>query len=310
MEKTLTILGPTASGKTTLAIELAKVLNGEIVGLDSRQIYKGMSIGTAQPTEAEMAGVPHYLISIRRPSESISAGEYVQLVEEKIMQIKNKGKRPIICGGSGLYFRALNEGIFKGSTTDTFIRKKLEKEYSANPIELLERLKIVDPDYAEIVHLNNKKRLIRALEIYEKTGKPISEHFKMQKLKKIKTNTYFSIFLNWERSILKERIRKRTKNMLRKGWIDEVKSLMRTNNCGSDQNIYMDSIGYKFIESYLMGQITKKEMEDKIVIKTNQFSRRQKKWFEKENIDLIIEMDNLDEKQLPEILHCFLKSTI
>ena len=226
------------------------------------------------------------------------------------MQIKNKGKRPIICGGSGLYFRALNEGIFKGSTTDTVIRKKLEKEYSANPIELLERLKIVDPDYAEIVHLNNKKRLIRALEIYEKTGKPISEHFKMQKLKKIKTNTYFSIFLNWERSILKERIRKRTKNMLRKGWIDEVKSLMRTNNCGSDQNIYMDSIGYKFIESYLMGQITKKEMEDKIVIKTNQFSRRQKKWFEKENIDLIIEMDNLDEKQLPEILHCFLKSTI
>ena len=149
-------------------IELAKVLNGEIVGLDSRQIYKGMSIGTAQPTEAEMAGVPHYLISIRRPSESISAGEYVQLVEEKIMQIKNKGKRPIICGGSGLYFRALNEGIFKGSTTDTVIRKKLEKEYSANPIELLERLKIVDPDYAEIVHLNNKKRLIRALEISPK----------------------------------------------------------------------------------------------------------------------------------------------
>ena len=310
MEKTLTILGPTASGKTALAIELAKVLNGEIVGLDSRQIYKGMSIGTAQPTEAEMAGVPHYLISIRRPSESISAGEYVQLVEEKIMQIKNKGKRPIICGGSGLYFRALNEGIFKGSTTDTVIRKKLEKEYLANPIELLERLKIVDPDYAEIVHPNNKKRLIRALEIYEKTGKPMSEHFKMQKLKKIKTYTYFSIFLNWERSILKERIRKRTKNMLRKGWIDEVKSLMRTKNCGSDQNTYMDSIGYKLIESYLMGQITKKEMEDKIVIKTNQYSRRQKKWFEKENIDLMIEMDNLDKKQLPEILHCFLKSLI
>ena len=310
MIKILTILGPTASGKTGLAVELAKVLNGEIIGLDSMQIYKGMSIGTAQPTKTEIEGIRHYLISIRKPSESISAGEYAQLVEQKIIQIKNRGKRPIICGGSGLYYRALSQGIFQGSNTDPFIRKKLEKEYLANPLQLLEKLRNADPDYAEIVHLNNKKRLIRALEIYESTGKPISEHFKMQKLNNIKPKTYFSIFLKWGRSNLKKRIQKRTRNMLNKGWIDEVKALMFINNKGSDQNTYMDSIGYKIIELYLNGHITKKEMEEKIIIKTNQYAKRQKKWFEKEKMDLVIEMDNIDKKQLPEILHCFLKSLI
>ncbi len=310
MIKILTILGPTASGKTGLSVELAKVLNGEIIGLDSRQIYEGMSIGTAQPTETEMEGIRHYLISIRKPSESISAGEYAQLAEQKIIQIKNRGKRPIICGGSGLYYRALSQGIFKGSSTDPFIRKKLEKEYLVNPLQLLEKLRKADPDYAEIVHLNNKKRLIRALEIYESTGKPISEHFRMQKLNNIKPKTYFSIFLKWGRSNLKKRIQKRTRNMLNKGWIDEVKSLMFINNKGSDQNTYMDSIGYKIIELYLNGHITKKEMEEKIIIKTNQYAKRQKKWFEREKMDLVIEMDNIDKKQLPEILHCFLKSLI
>ena len=163
----LAIIGPTASGKSILAVELAKRINGEIIGLDSRQIYKNMGIGTAQPTIAEQDGIEHHLIGIKSPTEKISAGAYSKLVYNLVEDIFSRNHIPILCGGSGLYYRAITRGIFKESKTDLKIRHELENEYNKHGADdLMSQLVAVDPDYAKNVHLNNKKRLIRALEIY------------------------------------------------------------------------------------------------------------------------------------------------
>ena len=132
-EKILTIVGPTASGKTSLAIDLAKKINGEVISLDSRQIYKGMCIGTAQPTREERSGVKHHLIGCFQPSKYISSGKYFSMVKDKISEIKKQNKKPIICGGSGLYYRAIQKGIFKGSKSNLQIRDRLDSEYFKNP---------------------------------------------------------------------------------------------------------------------------------------------------------------------------------
>ena len=177
----LAIIGPTASGKSFLAVELAKKINGEIIGLDSRQIYKNMGIGTAQPTIVEQDGIEHHLIGIKSPTEEISAGAYSKLVYNLVEDIFSRKHIPLLCGGSGLYYRAITRGIFKESKTDLKIRQELENEYDKEgPESLMEELVAVDPDYAINVHLNNKKRLIRALEIYRSTGNPPPQHYNEQ----------------------------------------------------------------------------------------------------------------------------------
>ena len=308
MKKIVTIIGPTASGKTNLAIKLAKRCNGEIVGLDSRQIYKGMEIGTAQPTRKEMDGVRHHLIGFRNPSEPISAGEFSSMVSAKINEIQRKNKIAIICGGAGLYFRALSRGIFHGSISNLVIRKNLEKLYDKNPMKLYNRLKSIDPKYCEIVHVNNKKRLIRALEIYETTKKSPSENFKDQKLHGAKNPSLFTILLKWNKHILNDRIFKRTKMMIRDGWVDEVRLLIKKREEGKIDFPSLDSIGYKQIHSYLNGGFTSDELIEKISIKTRQYARKQMQWFNKEVIDLFVEMDNIKNKNIDQILHGLLKT--
>ena len=307
MEKILTIIGPTASGKTSLAVQLAKLLNGEVIGLDSRQIYKRMRIGTAQPTENEMAGVPHHLFGFCDPSEPISAGEYAKLIREKVKDIKTNGKTPIICGGAGLYFRALTKGIFAGSISDLSIRVHLEKTYEKDPVLLYERLQDIDPYYADIVHINNKKRLVRALEIYEITGKSPSDHFSNQEANPVETLDLFTILLNWKRSVLIQRITKRTQEMLDNGWVKEVKTLLNNQIENGNSFPALDSIGYRQIQTYLNGDITEDEMKEEIIIKTRKFARRQVQWFNKETINLVIEMENLNQEKIPEILCCLFK---
>ena len=298
MKSIITIVGPTASGKTSLAIETSKLLDGEIISLDSRQIYKGMEIGTAQPTKIEQDISIHHLVGIRNPNQTIAAGEYAKLVKDKIAAIKLKGKLPIICGGSGLYYRVLKKGLFVGSSMDSSIRKKLEQSYEDNPRHLLDRLKKIDPKYAKIVHLNNKKRMVRALEIYKITGKPPSEHYKKQK-KSINENILklYTIFLFWERKALIKRIAKRTKEMLKNGWIKEVENLIRKEATYQSALPALNSIGYTQIRKYLMGKLSYDEMEEIIIIKTRQFARRQSQWFSKEKIDLLIEMDSISNSQ-------------
>ena len=302
MEKILTIIGPTASGKSSLSVELAKRLDGEIIGLDSRQIYKGMPVGTAQPTKEEMDGIPHHLFGFRNPAKPISSGEYAKMMKEKVVEIRGFGKTPIICGGAGLYYRALKTGIFEGSVSDLPTRDRLDQAYEDDPAALLARLRSIDPEYAEIVHINNKKRLMRALEIYEATGKTPSEHFRDQEKNPVETMNLFTILLNWDRKIIIERIEQRTDEMLENGWIEEVQELLIKQSESKKVYPALNSIGYRQIQSYLKNELTFDEMREDIVIRTRQFARRQVQWYKKENIELIIEMDNLNHKKIPKII--------
>ena len=218
----LTIVGPTASGKTAISVEIAKHLGGEVVGLDSRQIYSEMSLGTAQPSIEEQSGIPHHLYGIKSPNETVAAGAYAYMVMDKVKDIESRGKIPLICGGAGLYYRALVNGIFVDSKMDQVIRNRLENEYDKNgPDGMMTRLQDADPEYAEEVHPNNKKRLVRALEIIEVTGKPPSHHFEEQKIFEPPKLNLFTVFLDWDRAILQDRIAKRTKEMLESGWVNE-----------------------------------------------------------------------------------------
>ena len=166
MRKIITIVGTTASGKTTLAIQLSHILDAEVISLDSRQIFKDMPIGTAQPTNKERDGVTHHLIGFTNPWDPVSAGRYAELVLDKVSSIHKSGKIPIICGGAGLYYRAIKNGLFSKSSTDKSLRHELESAYDKNPSQLMDELTKIDPEYASIVHINNKKRLVRALEIF------------------------------------------------------------------------------------------------------------------------------------------------
>jgi len=292
----LVIVGPTAIGKTTVAIDVANKVNGEIIGLDSRQIYKGMAVGTAQPTIEELAAAPHHLIGVKDPDSPISAGKYAKLIFNLVKDISERGKEPIICGGAGLYYRAITKGIFSESETDLDVREKLIQEYEEiGPDGLLNRLQELDPEYAVKVHPNNKKRLIRALEIYTVTGKPPSEHFNRQEKFGTPILNLFTVLLTINRKELYKRIAKRTAKMLNSGWIEETKMLRKGNDPIAMHP--MDSIGYRQIATFLDGKLNKEELEAKIILRTCQYARRQLQWFRQENIDLTIDIgiapDNL-----------------
>jgi len=285
----LAIVGPTAIGKTTVAIDVAKKVNGEIIGLDSRQIYKGMAVGTAQPTFEELAAAPHHLIGVKDPDSVISAGKYAKLVLNLVKDISEKGKEPILCGGAGLYYRAITNGIFSESETDLDVREKLIQEYEeTGPDGLLNRLRELDPEYAVKVHPNNKKRLVRALEIYTITGKPPSKHFNRQGKFGKPTLNLFTVLLTIDKKELDKRIAKRTARMLNSGWIEETKMLRKGND--SIGMHPMDSIGYRQITAFLDGKVNKEELEAKIILRTCQYARRQLQWFRQENIDLTIDI--------------------
>ena len=310
MKKLITLVGPTASGKTSLAIRLAKRISGEIISLDSRQIYKGMSIGTAQPNKKEMEEVKHHLVSCLNPSDSISSGRYADLVNKKINEIKKKNKIPILCGGAGLYYRTIQKGIFEGSISNFGIRDKLEKQYQKNPETLFKRLKKIDKEYSKIVHINNKQRLIRAIEIYECTGKSPTENFNLQHITSSKATKMFTIFLKWKRTTLNKRIKNRTFEMFKKGWIKEVRKLLQLQLKQDKKFPPLDSIGYKHIQRFLDNEISEAEMLKTIYIRTRQLARKQEKWFKKEPVDLYIMMDSLQDVKIYKILDCFLKRII
>ncbi|MCS5659381.1 MAG: tRNA (adenosine(37)-N6)-dimethylallyltransferase MiaA [Dehalococcoidia bacterium] len=296
--RVLILVGPTAVGKTAVAVELARRLDGEIVGLDSRQIYKYMAVGTVQPTDEEKAHVRHHLIGDRDPSKQISAGEYAELVEMAMDEAESRGKVPIVCGGSGLYYRAVTRGFFDESTSDPKVRaalkERLENEGSDT---MLAELKTIDPEYAEIVHPNNHKRLIRALEIIQITGKPPTEHFHLQ-VESDSKDRFFTVFLRMDIEELTPRIEKRTGMTFENGWIDEVKKLL---DLGFDRSSHpMDSLGYRDILKHLEGEMDFEEMVERINIDTRQYARKQLKWFNKERIDCVLEVAGMSEIEVAE----------
>ena len=289
MSKIFSFFGPTGIGKSSLAIELSKKINGEIIGVDSRQIYKGIPVGTAQPDASQLSEIPHHLIGFKNLNEKISAGEYIKLIDEKIDLILSKKRSPILCGGTGLYFKSLKEGIFEGSHTNEDIRTRLEDEYDANKEALFRRLQKTDPDYSKIVHINNKKRLVRALEVFETTGKPMSKNFDSASLKSKYADNYHFIYLTMHNEFLHPRIYQRIKSMVEDGMINEVEKIIKDKIDIS----HIDYIGFKELSSFLKKEISMDEAIENIFIRTRQYAKRQNKWFNSNGYDQSFSLDGI-----------------
>lgn len=273
----IVILGPTASGKTSLSIELAKKNNGEIISADSMQVYCGMDIGTAKPTIDERQGIPHYLIDIRNPNEEWTVSDFVIEATKLIPKIKSCDKTPIIVGGTGLYLWALINGFsFPIVAEDKILRENLEKETTQN---LYSKLKKIDPKSCGKIHENDKKRIIRALEVYELTGKPISEGLdKSTERRKPEIDNKFTLIgINIPRELLYEKINQRVEEMISKGLIDEVRSLLVKGY--SKKLRSFQALGYKEVVEYLDNKWTKDQMVEELKKRTRNFARRQMTWF-------------------------------
>ena len=283
--KVIVICGPTASGKTSLSISLAKKINGEIVSCDSMQIYKEMDIGSAKPTVEEMQEIKHYLVDFVSPEKRYSVSEYKEDASKAIEEIINKGKTPIIVGGTGLYLNSLIYNIqYNEMEVDLNYRRELEKEAEEYGLEVLyNRAKEIDPEAMEKVSANDKKRITRVLEIYNATGRNKTELEKKSR-KEVPYN-YLIFGINMERSILYDRINKRVDIMLEQGLIEEVKNLI---NKYSNMPTAMQGLGYKEVKEFLDGNISKEEMIEKIKMETRRYAKRQITWFKKiENVKWI-----------------------
>ena len=290
--KVIVICGPTASGKTSLSISLAKKINGEIVSCDSMQIYKEMDIGSAKPTVEEMQEIKHYLVDFVSPEKRYSVSEYKEDASKAIEEIINKGKTPIIVGGTGLYLNSLIYNIqYNEMEVDLNYRRELEKEAEEYGLEVLyNRAKEIDPEAMEKVSANDKKRITRVLEIYNATGRNKTELEKKSR-KEVPYN-YLIFGINMERSILYDRINKRVDIMLEQGLIEEVKNLI---NKYSNMPTAMQGLGYKEVKEFLDGNISKEEMIEKIKMETRRYAKRQITWFKRR--ENIIWLDGLNKTE-------------
>ena len=277
--KVIVICGPTASGKTALSIELAKQINGEIVSCDSMQIYKDMNIGTAKPTTEEMQGIKHYLIGYVSPEERYSVADYKKDAKKAIKEIIEKDKMPIIVGGTGLYIDSLIYEIeYQDIKFDEKYREKLEEEVNQKGLEeLYKRAKEIDEKAIEKISPNDKKRILRILEIYHATGKNKTQQ-EIESRKKEVEYDYKVYALNWDREKLYERINKRVDLMIEQGLINEVKEILKKYN---NFPTAMQGLGYKEVVDYLNGVLTKEEMIEKIKMETRRYAKRQLTWFRK-----------------------------
>lgn len=273
------ITGPTAVGKTEASILLAKKINGEIISADSMQVYKGMDIGTAKITKDEMMGVPHHLIDILSPQQEFNVYTFQQLAKAAADDICRRGKIPILTGGTGFYIQALLYGISFKEEENTY-RLELEKllQEKGN-LYLHSMLKELDPVSADIIHPNNVKRVIRALEFYQETGEPISKHNETERQKESQFQSVYFV-LHMPREQLYERINIRVDKMLEDGLIKEVLSLKEM---GIKKNMTsMQGIGYKEVLDYLNGETSYEDMVYLLKRDTRHFAKRQLTWFKRE----------------------------
>ena len=306
MKPPLIILtGPTAVGKTKLSIALAKAVNGEIISADSMQVYKRMTVGTAKILPEEMQGVPHHLIDVLEPSEEFNVVLFARLAKEAIKKCYEKGKIPILVGGTGFYIQAVLYDIdFTENDDDKTYREELERIASEDGAEVLhKRLQEVDAKAAAEIHPNNVKRVIRALEFFEKSGgQKISEHNEEQKQKESPYNFAYFV-LNDDRALVYERIDMRVDQMLSQGLVDEVKSLLEEGI--SPAAVSMQGLGYKEIVAYLKGECTLEEAVYILKRDTRHFAKRQITWFKREEDVIWLnrpEFERSDEKILAKML--------
>lgn len=278
----ISIVGPTAVGKTSLSIELAKRFNGEIISGDSMQVYKGMDIGTAKITEEEMENIPHHMIDIRNPDEGFSVADFKTHVQHNIEAISNRNKLPILVGGSGLYIQAaLFDYNFSNQKRDMERTRQLEDQVDREGVgPLYEYLKRIDPDQAEKIHPNNVRRVIRAIEIYETTGKTMTELRKEQK----QESPYRVLFIGLEmpRELLYERINLRVDKMMEDGLLDEVRTLLEN---GYEHCQSMKAIGYKEFIPYFKNNMNVDDCIEILKRNSRRYAKRQYTWF-KNQLDI------------------------
>ena len=280
-QKLIVLTGPTAVGKSKLSIELAKRIGGEIISADSMQVYKHMDIGTDKISVAKMDGVPHHLIDILEPDEPFNVFLFQKLVKEAIVDISGRGKIPIIVGGTGFYIQAVLYDIdFTETDEDNTIRHELEERVRKEGTSgIYEELKSVDPESALLIHENNSKRVIRALEYYKKTGRKISEHNKEQS-EKVSPYDFYYFVLTDDREVLYSRIDKRVDAMIEDGLVDEVKELRKLDIPKTATS--MQSLGYREIFGYLDGEYDLERAIYLIKRNTRHFAKRQLTWFRRE----------------------------
>lgn len=288
----IVICGPTASGKTALSIELAKKINGEIISADSMQIYKYMDIGSAKPTKEEMCGIEHYMLDFVEPNVRYSVADYKKEAEKCIEKILEKGKVPIVVGGTGLYVNSLIYSIeYNDIKLDKKYREELENLVQVEGLESLynKALKI-DATAMEKISHNDKKRILRVLEIYHETGKTKTEQEIESRSKEVKYN-YKVFAINMDREKLYDKINKRVDIMIEQGLIEEVKQLISRYD---EIPTAIQGLGYKETKEYLEGKISKEEMIDKIKMETRRYAKRQLTWFRKDKNTIWI--DGLENK--------------
>jgi len=267
------ILGPTASGKSALAFALAKQFNGEILCVDSMTVYRGMDIGTAKPGARELEEVRHHLIDLAEPNESFAVARFVELADAVIADAASREVPLIATGGTPLYYKALFEGLFDGPGADEAIRGGFSD--TANQ-DLAQRLRDVDPLAAERIHANDRKRMIRALEVFQITGRPISS-FQTEWENPVMRHPAKWIGLSWDKEILNRRINQRVKQMIADGWVDETKRLL--DRFGTLSQTASEATGYHEIIRHIQGELTLEDAVELIKIATRQLARRQMKWF-------------------------------
>ena len=278
MDKIICVVGPTASGKTAMAVELAKQYNGEVLSCDSMQLYRHMDIGTAKPTQAEMEGIPHHMIDVLEPDEAFSMGRYVEMAEPVLQDILARGKTCIVCGGTGLYVDSLIAGRTFAPYPETGRRQELEALAEEKGIEaVIALLREFDPVSAETLHPGNKRRIIRAAEVYLETGKTITQH-------NLETQAippkYDPIWIGLDfthRTELYSRIDRRVDLMIEQGLLDEIQSLLARGVPASATSL--QAIGYKEPMAALRGEMTMEEAVEKIKQESRRYAKRQLTWF-------------------------------
>jgi tRNA dimethylallyltransferase len=269
----LVILGPTASGKSALADELARANQAEILSVDSMQVYRGMDIGTAKPTAAEQARVPHHLIDVADPNELFTVAKFVELADTVIADAAKRRVPLIATGGTPLYYKALFEGLFDGPQADESLRASL----ALIPNEQLhERLSKIDPAAAARIHANDSRRMIRAIEVFELTGQPITSFQTDWDSAKLRHKAIF-VGLQWDKESLNRRINARVKAMIAAGWVEETRMLLQ--RFGELSQTAAEATGYRELIDHLAGRMRLDDAIEQIKIATRQLARRQMKWF-------------------------------
>jgi tRNA dimethylallyltransferase len=271
----LVIVGATASGKSALAMELARGNGGAILSVDSMQVYRGMDIGTAKPTAAERAVVPHLLIDLVPPNELFTVARFVALADAAITDARQAGRPLVATGGTPLYYKALFEGLFEGPPADVELRERLRSQ----PTDALHaRLSQVDPVAAARIHRNDARRTIRALEVYELTGRPISS-FQTDWSGDATSHRHAARWfgLSWEKDALNRRINARVKQMIDAGWVEETRQLLQT--FGELSQTAAEATGYRELIDHIQGKTSLTDAIEQIKIATRQLARRQMKWF-------------------------------